>query len=213
MKLTLHAFLSLDGVVQGPGGPDEDRDGGFVHGGWTAPYGDKDFRDAVLGWIVNADAFVFGRHSYQLLGRFWPTVTDPHDAVAAQLNQKPKYVASTTTTALDWTPAELLGPDVVAGVQRLKLQPGNELQVHGSGELAQTLIDHDLIDEYRLLVFPVHLGAGRRLFRDSTRAAALRPTSSTLTQAGVVITTYVPAGRVRHGAFELEDGAVTAVEE
>src|SRR5215831_11054494 len=140
MRLTLHTFLTLDGVMQAPGGPDEDPDGGFAHGGWSFPYGDEDFGTAVAGWFANASAFLLGRKTYEIFSGYWPKVTDPDDPVASKLN------------AL----------------------PGHELQVHGSGGLAQTLIEHDLIDEYRLLFFPVHLGSGKKLFRDGAKAAALR---------------------------------------
>jgi dihydrofolate reductase len=137
--------------------------------------------------------------------RQWPKVTDPGDPIASKLNALPKYVASATLTSADWANSTLLGGDVAAEVAKLKERPGDELQVHGSGGLAQTLIEHDLIDEYRLLIFPVHLGSGTKLFRDGTAAAALRLTSATTTGAGVVIATYQPAGPVQHGSFALDE--------
>ncbi len=130
-----------------------------------------------------------------------PSVTDPDNPVAAKLNAMPKYVVSRTLRSLDWEGSSLLDGDIVAGVNKLKEQPGNELQVHGSGALAHTLIDHDLIDEYRLLFFPLHLGTGKKLFRDGARAAALRLTSTRTTGSGVVIATYEPAGPVRYGSY------------
>jgi dihydrofolate reductase len=201
MRLTIHTFLSLDGVMQAPGGPEEDTDGGFEHGGWSFPYVDEDFGAAVTGWFANADAFLLGRRTYEIFNGFWPTVTDPADPVASKLNTQPKYVASTTLQSVTWHNTTLLGGDVATEVGKLKEQPGNELQVHGSSGLAQTLIDHDLVDEYRLLIYPVHLGTGKRLFRDTTKAAALRLTSTTTTSTGVIIATYEPAGPVQHGSF------------
>jgi len=204
MRLTLHTFLTLDGVLQAPGGPEEDTDGGFAHGGWSFPYGDQDFGAAMTGWFANASAFLLGRRTYQIFAGHWPHVTDPGDPIAAKLNALPKHVASTTLTSADWHNSSLLGSDVVAEVTKLKEQPGGELQVHGSGALAHTLIEHDLIDEYRLLYFPVHLGSGKKLFRDGARAAALRLASATTTSTGVIIATYQPDGPVRHGSYALD---------
>jgi dihydrofolate reductase len=201
MRLTLHTFLTLDGVMQAPGGPDEDRGGGFEYGGWSFPYGDQDFGAAMTGWFGHASAFLLGRHTYQIFAGYWPAVTDPGDPIAGPLNALPKYVASTTLTSLDWSGASLLSGDVAQAVARLKEEPGDELQVHGSGGLAQTLIEHDLVDEYRLLTYPVHLGTGRKLFRDGTRAGALRLTSTSTTSTGVVVATYVPDGPVRTGSY------------
>jgi len=205
MRLTLHTFLTLDGVMQAPGGPDEDRDGGFAHGGWSFPYGDADFGTAMTGWFEHASAFLLGRKTYEIFSAYWPQVTDPGDPIAAKLNALPKYVASATLTSADWRNSSILAGDVVAEAAKLKEQPGDELQVHGSGGLAHTLIDHDLIDEYRLLFFPVHLGSGKKLFREGARAAALRLTGATTTGAGVVIATYQPAGPVRHGSYALDE--------
>ena len=205
MRLTLHTFLTLDGVMQAPGGPDEDRDGGFAHGGWSFPYGDADFGTAMTGWFEHASAFLLGRKTYDIFSAYWPQVTDPGDPIAAKLNALPKYVASATLTSADWRNSSILAGDVVAEAAKLKEQPGDELQVHGSGGLAHTLIDHDLIDEYRLLFFPVHLGSGKKLFREGARAAALRLTGATTTGAGVVIATYQPAGPVRHGSYALDE--------
>jgi dihydrofolate reductase len=202
MRLTLHTFLSLDGVMQAPGGPDEDPGGGFVHGGWSSPYDDDDFGKAMAGWFAHAGAFLLGRTTYEIFSSYWPQVTDPEHPIAAKLNALPKHVASTTLTDPAWQNTSVLGGDVAAEVARLKQQPGGELQVHGSGGLAQTLIEHDLVDEYRLLVFPVHLGSGRKLFRDGLKAAALRLTGTSTTSTGVVVTTYEPAGPPRYGSFE-----------
>ena len=205
MRLTLHTFLTLDGVMQAPGGPDEDTDGGFAHGGWSFPYGDEDFGAAMVGWFAQSSAFLLGRRTYQIFSGYWPQVTDPDNPIASKLNALPKYVASTTLASVDWHNSALLGGDLAAEVVKLKEQPGDELQVHGSGGLAQTLIEHDLIDEYRLLIFPVHVGSGKKLFRDGARPAALRLTGAATTSSGVVIATYQPAGPVAYGSYELPD--------
>jgi dihydrofolate reductase len=205
MRLTIQSFLTLDGVVQAPGGPDEDRDGDFPYGGWSFPYGDPDFGDAVATWFAHADAFLLGRRTYDIFSAHWPKVTDQNDPVASRLNAKPKYVASTTIQSGDWHNTTVLQGDVVAAVEELKQQPGNELQVHGSGNLARTLIDHDLIDEYRLFYFPVHVGTGKKLFADGARSAALRLTGTRTTSTGVIIATYEPAGPVQLGSYALEE--------
>lgn len=205
MRLTLHTFLTLDGVMQAPGGPDEDRSGGFGYGGWSAPYGDQDFGVAMTGWFGHASAFLLGRKTYQIFAGHWPKVTDPSDPIASKLNALPKFVASATLQAADWNNSTLLGGDVVTEVGKLKERPGDELQVHGSGELAQALIEHDLVDEYRLLTFPVHLGSGQKLFRDGARGSALRLIESSVTSTGVIIASYAPDGPVRLGSYALDE--------
>ena len=205
MRLTLQTFLTLDGVMQAPGGPNEDPDGDFKHGGWSYPYGDDDFGAAVVGWFANADAFLLGRRTYNIFSGHWPKVTDADDPVASKLNALPKHVASTTLTSADWNNTTILGADVVAEITKLKEQPGNELQVHGSGDLAQTLIAHNLIDEYRLLFFPVVVGSGKKLFNERENAAALRLVSSTTSSTGVIITAYEPAGPAQYGSYALDD--------
>ena len=199
MRLTLHAFLTLDGVVQAPGAPDEDRAGGFEHGGWLLPYMDDD--PTMADWFASAEAFLLGRRTYEIFAGYWPAVTDPANPIASKLNSLPKYVASTTLHSLGWAGSSLLEGDVPSAVAKLKQEPGKELQVHGSCGLAQELIEHDLVDEYRLLFFPVHLGSGKKLFRDGARAASLRLTSTKTTGSGVIIATYEPAGPVRYGSF------------
>ena len=205
MRLTLHTFLTLDGVVQAPGGPDEDRTGGFEHGGWSFPYGDEDFGALIDGWFRHADAFLLGRKTYEIFASYWPKVTDSTNPVASRLNALPKFVASTTLRSLDWHNSTLLSQDVAADVARLKERSGDELQVHGSGNLAQTLIEHDLIDEYRLLFFPVHLGNGKKLFADGVKSGALLLKNTSTTSAGVIAATYESAGPVRHGSYALEE--------
>lgn len=201
MRLTIHTFSTLDGVMQAPGGPGEDDEGRFEHGGWSFPYGDGDFAATMAGWFDDADAFLLGRKTYEIFAAAWPKVTDPENPIASKLNRCPKYVASTTLRTADWENSTVLGRDLVGEVAELKRRPGRELQVHGSGGLAQTLIEHDLIDEYRLLFFPVHLGSGKRLFRDGTAPASLRLTGTRTTGSGVLIATYEPAGPVQYGSY------------
>jgi dihydrofolate reductase len=205
MKLTAQTFLTLDGVMQAPGGPDEDGADGFEHGGWSAAYGDDDFGAAVVEWMARAGGVLLGRKTYEIFAGYWPKVTDPGHPVASRLNALPKYVASTTLSSVDWNNSTLLGSDVVSEVTKLKEREGGELQVHGSSELLQTLIGADLVDEYLLYYFPVHLGTGKKLFRDGAPARALKLMDSRTTSTGVIIARYQPDGPVRYGTVGAED--------
>jgi dihydrofolate reductase len=205
MRLTVTTFLTLDGVMQAPGGPEEDPSDGFEHGGWSFPFPDEDFGRLVTGWFSQADAFLLGRKTYEIFAAFWPLVTDADDPVASPLNHLPKYVATRTLSGATWERTTLLTGDVVEEVRRLKDQPGRELQVHGSGELLQTLMAHDLVDEHRLFVYPVVVGSGRRLFRDGAPPRTLRLTEQTRTSTGVAVLTYVPAGPLETGSFGLPE--------
>jgi len=200
MRLVLHSFMSLDGVVQAPGDPGEDVDGGFAFGGWTATFADPDFGETMVRWVSGADAFLLGRRTYEIFAGYWPTITDTAHPIATPLNALPKYVATRTAGDLAWEGTRRLGDNVVDEIRALKRAPGRELQVHGSGELAQLLMREDLVDEYRLLTFPVHLGAGKRLFRDALPAGALRNLGSHTTDTGVIVATYVPNGAVVCGS-------------
>jgi dihydrofolate reductase len=203
MRLTLTTFLSVDGVMQGPGGPDEDRSGGFDRGGWLVPHFDEDtgrFMDEVFDKV---DAFLLGRRTYEIFAASWPKATDPDDPIASRLNTLPKYVASTTLDSATWHNTTIIKGDVVAAVAGLKEKPGRELQVHGSGRLARTLIDNDLVDEFRLLVFPVIVGAGRRLFADAGIATGLRLVDSRTTGSGTAIHVYQRTGRPEFGEIEV----------
>jgi dihydrofolate reductase len=205
MRLTVQTFLTLDGVMQAPGGPEEDRRDGFEQGGWQAPYADEAMGEAIRGWFAQADAFLLGRRTYEIFAGYWPRMTDPADPVAGPLNALPKYVASRTLGEVGWNGASLLEGDVTERVAELKSRPGRELQVWGSGDLARTLMQHGLVDEYRLLVYPVVLGAGRRLFAEGTTPAALRLVESTTTGGGVTISVYEPAGEPTYGSVDAEE--------
>ncbi len=202
-ELTLTAFLTLDGVMQAPGGQGEDPSGGFQHEGWLVPHADADMGAAIDEIFSKADAFLFGRTTYDIFAGHWPRVTDPNDPVASKLNTLPKYVASRTRTAFDWAPTELL-PDVVSGIAELKERHAREIQVHGSCGLAQTLIEHDLIDEYRLFTFPVVIGSGKRLFGASATPANLTLLRSSATSAGAVISVYRRGPAFQTGSFMLD---------
>ena len=203
-ELTITTFLTLDGVMQAPGGPGEDPSGGFPdsYSGWVFPYADDDFGATITEIFSKAEAFLLGRVTYDIFAAYWPKVTDPDNLVATKLNSLPKFVASRTRSAFSWNGAVHVG-DVVAEVPRLKGRFAGELQVHGSGGLAQTLIQNDLIDEYRLLTFPVVLGTGKRLFGAGAVPASLQVVSSCAMPAGVVISVYRRAGAPRTGSFEL----------
>ena len=201
MKLTVQTFLTLDGVMQAPGGPEEDPDSGFEHGGWSFTYDDEEFGASVVNWMARAGGILLGRKTYEIFAGYWPTVTDPGNPVASQLNALPKYVASTTLGSVDWNNSTLLGGDVVSEVTKLKEREGGELQVHGSSELLQTLIGADLVDEYLLYWYPVHLGTGKKLFRDGAPARSLKLLDTSTTSKGVIISRYEADGPVRYGSY------------
>jgi dihydrofolate reductase len=205
MKLTVHTFLSLDGVLQGPGGPDEDRSGGFDRGGWLVPYVDEDFGAIVSSWFEKPDAFLLGRKTYEIFESYWPKVTDPDDLVATKLNSLPKYVPSSTLSSASWQNTTVLSGDLADRVGELKAKEGGELQVHGSGALARSLYEAGLIDELRLLVFPVCVGTGKRLFRDGEPPSGFNLVDSKITTAGVVYSALTPAP-FQFGEVGLEDG-------
>ncbi|TVT76240.1 MAG: dihydrofolate reductase [Denitromonas halophila] len=202
-ELTLTTFLSLDGVMQAPGGPAEDTRGNFTHGGWLVPHADADMGATMVDIFARADAFLLGRKTYDIFAAHWPRVTDRDDPVASKLNTLPKFVASRAYRQFDWHNSTAVA-DVVQTVADLKQRLAGEVQVHGSGDLAQTLIAHDLIDEYRLLVFPVLLGAGKRLFGAGTAPATLRLVRSHTTGKGTVISVYRRAGTLETGSFALD---------
>jgi len=206
MELTVQTFLTLDGVMQAPGGPDEDPSGGFAHGGWQAPFEDEAVGEAVVELNSHASAFLFGRRTYDIFRSHWPDQTDPDDPIAGAINARPKHVVSSSLAPADVTwrgehpdTAHLVTGDVVAAVRALKEQPGDELQVWGSSVLLETLLRHGLVDRFRLFTYPLVLGGGRRLFVDGAMPATLRPVDVRVSPTGVVVGTYEPAGPVRHG--------------
>lgn len=206
MKLTLNTFLSLDGVMQGPGGPDEDRSGGFDQGGWVVPFVDDDFGAVVNSWFSRTDEILLGRTTYDMMQTFWSQVTDPDDVVASVLNNRPKHVVSRTLQKATWHNTDIIADDVIAAIERLKATPGGELQVHGSCGLAHTLHDAGLVDEYRLVIFPVVVGGGKRLFPDGSVPGSLTLVDSTVTGSGVVALTLQPAGALGVGDIDIVDG-------
>jgi len=200
MRLTVTTFLSLDGVYQSPGAPDEDGTG-YAYGGWTAPYADEDSGRFVSAGFANAEAFLLGRKTYEIFARYWPLVTDPDNPIAAPLNGLPKHVVTSTLTSLDWHSSAPVTGNLADEVGKLKALPGNELQVHGSGQLAQALIADGLVDELRLLIFPVILGTGKRFFGRPPVPAAMRLADSRTTSTGVTILTLRPDGPARFGSL------------
>jgi dihydrofolate reductase len=215
--LSVNTFVSLDGVMQGPGAPDEDRSDGFDRGGWLVPHASAHTNDVVESWFHEADAFLFGRTSYGMLGGYWSKVTEPDDLIATKLNTQPKYVVSSTLTddEADWSPTTVLRGDLVDEVRRLKEPPGKELQVHGSWKLVQTLHQAGLVDLYRLLQCPVVVGTGKRLFPDGSTPATFASAegSSRVLPGGVVSLTLKPAslGAISVGAYTVDDGRSTTV--
>ncbi|MGH9661805.1 MAG: dihydrofolate reductase family protein [Bryobacteraceae bacterium] len=201
-ELTLTTFLTLDGVMQAPGGPTEDPSGGFPHGGWLVPHFDADAGTTINEIFAKADAFLLGRTTYDLFAAYWPKVTDPGDPVAVKLNSLPKFVASRTRTTFSWIGSSPIR-DVVREVPDLKQRFAGEVQVHGSCGLAQTLIENDLFDEYRLLTFPVILGTGKRLFGPGAVPASVTLVRSNTTSTGVVVSVYRRAGSLRTGSIEM----------
>ncbi len=194
-KIFVSEFLTLDGVMQAPGGPDEDRRDGFEHGGWQMPYFDDVLGSAITEAMNATGGFLLGRRTYEIFAGYWPSAP-ADDELAAQLNDLPKFVVSTTLQEpLEWNNSTLIRGDVADGIAELKQQPGKDLQVIGSGDLVQTLMQHDLVDQYRLMVYPIVLRSGRRLFRDGSATTALRLVDSATTGTGVLILTYEPGGR------------------
>ncbi|WP_141579450.1 dihydrofolate reductase family protein [Actinomadura sp. WMMA1423] len=217
MLLSVNTFVSLDGVMQGPGAPDEDRSDGFDRGGWLVPHASAHTNGVVESWFREADAFLFGRTSFGLLGEYWSKVTEPGHLIAAKLNTLPKYVVSSTLTdeQADWNPTTVLRGDLVDEVRRLKGLPGKELQVHGSWKLTQALHQAGLVDVYRLLQFPVVVGTGKRLFPDGSSPAtfAAAEEGSRLLPGGVVSLTLDPAslGTISAGAYTVDEGRSATV--
>ncbi|GAB6190953.1 dihydrofolate reductase family protein [Desulfocastanea catecholica] len=199
-KLIVSTFASLDGIMQAPGGPEEDPTGGFTLGGWMFRYGDESMDISASGFDGKDRELVLGRRTYEIFEAYWPYQPDDHP-IAKTLNATKKYVASRTLTILNWNNAKLLNGDVVSAIIDLKASPGKDLQVIGSGNLIQTLQAASLIDEYNVWTFPVVLGRGKRLFSETAKPSALRLVRSQVSTTGVVMSTYVPDGDIQPGSF------------
>jgi len=198
MKLTTITHVSVDGVMQGLGGSDEDRRGGFERGGWALPLFDDEGVTFVNQVFQRADAFLFGRWTYEVFASYWGVMADAANPIAGALNTRPKYVASTTLTDPQWAETTVLSGDLAAAVRELKAKPGGELQVHGSGSLVRWLFDNQLVDEITLLTYPVVIGQGTRLFPDTGPDTALELVDSQSTARGVTIQVYRPTGRPQY---------------
>lgn len=190
-KVVVNEFLSLDGVAQAPGGEDEDTSGGFAHGGWSMQYMDESSMNRVLGAINEAGAYLLGRRTYEIFAAYWPNAPEEEQVIAEPLNTKPKHVASTTLeNPLGWKNSTVLEGSVPEGVAALKQEDGGDLHVIGSLDLLGTLFEHDLVDELRLMIDPVLLGGGKRLFVDDAKLRPLQLVDSQVTTTGAILTTY-----------------------
>jgi dihydrofolate reductase len=201
-EIIVTTFVTLDGVMQAPGGPGEDDSGGFAYGGWSVNYWDATMNETIGAIMGKPFDLLLGRRTYDIFASFWPNAADAPGA--KELNAATKYVVSASRPALIWGPAVLVEGDVPARIAGLKGEAGPELQVHGSGNLIQTLLRHGLVDRFYVWVFPVLVGSGKRLFADGTAPAGLRLTRSTVSKTGVVIGTYEPAGELKTGSFAPE---------
>ena len=192
-KLIVDEFMSLDGVMQAPGGEEEDTSGGFQHGGWSMQYMDEPAQKRVLEGIVGAGGFLLGRRTYDIFAAYWPNASEQEQVIAEPLNTKPKYVASRTQTELEWQNSTVLDRDLADAVTALKQEDGGDLHVIGSTELVQSLLDLGLVDELRLMIDPVVVGGGKRIFRDDCQLRPLRLVESETTPSGAIFATYAPA--------------------
>jgi dihydrofolate reductase len=198
-KIIVNAFLTLDGVMQAPGAPDEDPQGGFVHGGWQAAYADEVMGRKVTEGFADADGFLLGRKTYDIFASYWPKVTDPDNAIAAALNARPKYVVSSSLERVTWNNSSLIKGDLVAELRKLRQHPGRSVQTWGSTEVLQTLLKNDLVDEFRLFIFPVVLGSGKRLFGSGTGPLALKQVESVTSSKGATYHRLERAGKPEYG--------------
>jgi dihydrofolate reductase len=201
-KLIVSTFLTLDGVMQAPGGPEEDDSGGFAHGGWSVNYWDEQMGQVMGEAMSTPFDLLLGRKTYDIFAAYWPHATDQPGA--KPLNDATKYVVSRGGPTLEWSESVLIEGDAAEGIAALKQEDGPELQVHGSGDLIQTLLRHNLVDQYNLWVFPLVIGSGKRLFSDGTVPSALKLVDSKVSTTGVVMGTYEPAGEIVTGSFALD---------
>jgi dihydrofolate reductase len=196
-KIIVLTFLSLDGVLQGPGGPTEDTSGNFTLGGWTVPYFDEFLGNVMTDQMGQPFDLLLGRKTFEIFASYWPQ----HPEEGPEINRATKYVASNTLTSHEWRRSVFLKGNVAQEIRQLKEEDGPDLQVHGSGELIQTLLEHDLVDEFWLKIFPVTLGMGKRLFAQGTIPAAFTLVDSKTSPAGVIVATFKRAGDVKTGSF------------
>jgi dihydrofolate reductase len=205
-RIVVNSFLTLDGVMQAPGGSTEDREDGFQHGGWQAAVFDDEVGAAVGAGMGNFGGLLLGRKTYDIFAGYWPNVPDDSQdrEISTLFNATPKYVATRTRTELDWANSTVLGPDVPAAIAELRERDGADIHVIGSGNLIQTLMKHDLVDEYALMFFPVVLGTGKRLFADGTVPTTMKLVESSITAGGTIIARYRPAGEVKYGSFGID---------
>jgi dihydrofolate reductase len=199
-KLIVLTFISLDGVMQGPGGPDEDRSGGFKYGGWSMPYFDDVVGQAMGEQMGHPFDLLLGRKTYDLFASFWPKATDP---TGDAINRATKYVVTHRPVSEDWKKTVRIDGDVVGKIKQLKQENGPELQVHGSSNLIQTLLKNDLVDEFWLKIYPITLGPGKRLFGEGTIPAGFSVVKSTISPNGIIVASYRRAGEVKQGTVEL----------
>jgi dihydrofolate reductase len=193
-RVIVNEFLTLDGVAQAPGAADEDTSGGFAHGGWHLRYFDETSQNWVLESLTEAGGFLLGRRTYEIFAAYWPNAPEEEQVIARPLNTQPKYVATTTLTEpLEWQNSTVLNGDVAEAVAALKRDDGADLHVIGSTVFVQTLVAHDLVDEFRLMIDPLVLGGGKRIFRDDGASRPLRLVDSQVTTTGAILATYAPA--------------------
>lgn len=212
-KIIAATFVSLDGVMQAPGGPEEDPTGGFKFGGWTFPYFDEALGASMDGIFAKPFDLLLGRKTYDIFAAYWPYAADGPDAsIANAFNNVTKYVASRSQRRFDWNNSQWLGDDTVASLKKIKAGDGPDLLVQGSGDLIQTLLKHGLIDEFTVLVFPLLLGKGKRLFGEGTVPSGLKLAKSQSYPTGVIVATYLPDGAVKTGSFASEEPSAAELE-
>lgn len=198
-KIVVNAFLTLDGVMQAPGGPDEDKESGFEHGGWQFPYDDKVMEEKIGEGFEDADGFLLGRKTYDIFSSYWPKFDDKKNPIATKLNALPKYVMSRKLKKLDWNNSHVISDDVLKELNDLRKKPGHSIQTWGSTDALQTLFKNDLIDEYRLYIFPLVLGTGKRLFGEGTIPKALKQLEVITSPTGAVYQRLESGGKPKYG--------------
>jgi dihydrofolate reductase len=211
-KILVSTFISLDGVMQAPGGPQEDPTGGFTFGGWTFPHFDEALGGAMGEIFGRPFDLLLGRKTYDIFAAYWPHVTDPNHPIAGPFNKVAKYVASRSKPTLAWQNSQWLGEDTVASLKKLKNEDGPDLLVQGSGDFLQTLWKHSLVDEFRVLTFPVVLGTGKRLFGSGTTPGGLKLIKARSFPTGVIVANYRPDGAVRTGSFQHAEPSAAELE-